>query len=42
VHRLRRQAVADADGAHPGNHMALLFDDPDRIPEPYVPLRPPA
>jgi hypothetical protein len=33
---------AGAAGEHPGLHLALLFDDADRYPEAYEPLRPPA
>ncbi|MFA1548522.1 VMAP-C domain-containing protein [Actinomadura chokoriensis] len=43
---LRRQALssgsAGAGSGHLGLHLTLLFDDADRIPEPYVRLRPPA
>ncbi|URN06708.1 hypothetical protein LUW74_27575 [Actinomadura madurae] len=43
---LRRQALAGGpDGAgagHLGLHLTLLFDDAERVPEPYVQLRPPA
>jgi hypothetical protein len=43
---LRRQAVL-AQGPVPANdhlglHLTLVFDDADRVPEPYMPLRPPA
>ncbi|TDC67533.1 hypothetical protein E1200_14675 [Actinomadura sp. GC306] len=41
---LRRRALK-GEGAgvgHLGLHLTLLFDDADRIPEPYVRLRPPA
>ncbi|QKG25212.1 effector-associated domain 2-containing protein [Actinomadura verrucosospora] len=41
---LRRQALsgAGAGSGHLGLHLTLVFDDADRIPEPYVRLRPPA
>ncbi|MDL4814581.1 VMAP-C domain-containing protein [Actinomadura opuntiae] len=43
---LRRQALAagaeEAAPDHLGLHLTLVFDDADRIPEPYVRLRPPA
>ncbi|WP_147339432.1 VMAP-C domain-containing protein [Actinomadura spongiicola] len=41
---LRRQALSDGrEGpGHLGLHLTLVFDDADRIPEPYVRLRPPA
>ncbi|WP_147449384.1 effector-associated domain 2-containing protein [Actinomadura pelletieri] len=43
---LRRQALSDVrEGPGPGHlglHLTLVFDDADRIPEPYVRLRPPA
>ncbi|MGP4024066.1 VMAP-C domain-containing protein [Actinomadura sp. 3N407] len=38
---LRRQAALNGSGEHPGLDLALLFDDADRIPEPYQRLRPP-
>lgn len=43
---LRRQALsgglAGSGSSHLGLSLTLLFDDADRIPEPYVRLRPPA
>ncbi len=43
---LRRKAlsggVEGAGSGHLGLHLTLVFDDADRIPEPYVRLRPPA
>lgn len=43
---LRRQALSGgregAAGDHLGLHLTLVFDDADRIPEPYVRLQPPA
>ncbi|MFB4297726.1 hypothetical protein [Actinomadura sp. NTSP31] len=41
---LRRRALSGegAGAGHLGRHLTLLFDDADRIPEPYVRLRPPA
>ncbi|MFA1539808.1 VMAP-C domain-containing protein [Actinomadura monticuli] len=43
---LRRQALsgglAGSGSGHLGLNLTLLFDDADRIPEPYVRLRPPA
>lgn len=43
---LRRQALSGGpDGSGPGHlglNLTLVFDDADRIPEPYVRLRPPA
>ncbi|MGI5323201.1 effector-associated domain 2-containing protein [Actinomadura nitritigenes] len=43
---LRRQALSagaeEAGTGHLGLHLTLVFDDADRIPEPYVRLRPPA
>jgi hypothetical protein len=43
---LRRQALSGgpegAGSGHLGLHLTLVFDDADRIPEPYVRLRPPA
>jgi hypothetical protein len=40
---LRREAVsAGPADDHLGLHLALLFDDADRIPEPYIRLEPPA
>ncbi|SFN86665.1 hypothetical protein SAMN04489713_103269 [Actinomadura madurae] len=43
---LRRQALSagaeGAGGGHLGLHLTLVFDDADRVPEPYVQLRPPA
>lgn len=43
---LRRQALSsrttDSSHDHLGLHLTLVFDDADRIPEPYVRLRPPA
>jgi NTP-dependent ternary conflict system VMAP-like protein len=43
---LRRQALStqegDAPHDHLGLHLTLVFDDADRVPEPYVRLRPPA
>ncbi|TDB94861.1 hypothetical protein [Actinomadura sp. 7K534] len=43
---LRRQALSGgregAGAGHLGLHLTLVFDDADRIPEPYVRLRPPA
>ncbi|HEY0700565.1 MAG TPA: hypothetical protein VGD43_22510, partial [Micromonospora sp.] len=42
VLRLRRDAVRLGEPAgHLGLHLALLWDDPDRVPEPYQPLRAP-
>jgi hypothetical protein len=44
--QLRRQAlsahIGDSPHDHLGLHLSLIFDDADRIPEPYVRLRPPA
>jgi hypothetical protein len=44
--QLRRQALSlrtgDSHHDHVGLHLSLIFDDADRIPEPYVRLRPPA
>lgn len=43
VRDLRREAVlSEAPAEHLGLHLALIFDDADRIPEPYVRLKPPA
>jgi vWA-MoxR associated protein C-terminal domain/Effector-associated domain 2/vWA-MoxR associated protein middle region 0 len=42
VLELRRSAVQSADRNHPGNHLTLIFDDGDRIPEPYLSLRSPS
>jgi hypothetical protein len=46
VLRLRRRALldhpAETGGDHLGLHLSLVFDDADRIPEPYIPLKPPA
>jgi hypothetical protein len=43
---LRRQALSGGPegfgSGHLGLHLTLMFDDADRIPEPYVRLRPPA
>jgi vWA-MoxR associated protein C-terminal domain/vWA-MoxR associated protein middle region 0/TIR domain len=41
---LRQNAVrrAGEDGSPLGHHLTLLWDDPDRLPSPYVPLRAPA
>lgn len=43
---LRRQALSGggegAGTAHLGLHLTLVFDDAERIPEPYVRLRSPA
>jgi hypothetical protein len=43
---LRRQALSSGSegtgSGHLGLHLTLVFDDADRIPEPYVRLRPPA
>ncbi|TDC80215.1 hypothetical protein [Actinomadura sp. 7K507] len=43
---LRRHALSGggegARAGHLGLHLTLVFDDSDRIPEPYVRLRPPA
>jgi hypothetical protein len=43
---LRRQAVQEQGSGpitdHLGLHMTLVFDDADRLPEPYVRLNPPA
>jgi hypothetical protein len=39
---LRRQAVSeDPDEDHLGLHVSVIFDDADRIPEPYLRLEPP-
>jgi hypothetical protein len=40
---LRRQAVKtqDPEDAHLGFHLTLVFDNADRVPEPYVRLSPP-
>jgi hypothetical protein len=44
VMELRQRAVSaeEAGPDHLGLHLTLLFDDADRVPEPYVPLQPPA
>lgn len=42
---LRRKALSGGEGpgtGHLGLHLTLVFDDADRIPEPYVRLQPPA
>jgi hypothetical protein len=41
VRRLRQEAV-DTGGDDLGLHLALIFDDADRLPEPYIRLTPPA
>jgi len=41
--RLRREAVRlDQETDHLGLQITLLWDDPDRIPEPFAPLKAPA
>ncbi|WP_158566853.1 MFS transporter [Actinomadura craniellae] len=44
VTTLRKQAVlmADAEADHLGLHLSLIFDDADRMPEPYLRLSAPA
>ncbi|MEW2353171.1 hypothetical protein [Spirillospora sp. NPDC029432] len=42
VRDLRRAAVlSEGPDEHLGLHLALIFDDADRVPEPYVRLEPP-
>jgi len=41
VQELRIEAAQAVDDRHPGNHLTLLFEDADRVPEPYVRLRTP-
>ncbi len=41
IRSLRRRAAQTADANHLGNHLTLLFEDADRLPEPYVRLRSP-
>lgn len=41
VRELRLKAVQTGSPQHPGNHLTLLFEDADRLPEPYLRLQPP-
>ncbi|MEO3785986.1 hypothetical protein ABGB12_21875 [Actinocorallia sp. B10E7] len=41
IRELRLKAVQAGSPQHPGNHLTLLFEDADRLPEPYLRLQPP-
>ncbi|GAA2729392.1 effector-associated domain 2-containing protein [Actinocorallia aurantiaca] len=41
IQDLRRHAAQLADATHLGNHLTLLFEDADRLPEPYIRFRSP-
>lgn len=41
IRNLRIRAARSIGNEHPGNHLTLVFEDADRLPEPYLRLRAP-